>query len=253
MIVAYYRPENIADALELLQKEDHLAVPLGGGSVLCRPGGEPVAVVDLQNLGLNIVMNKGSILEIGATATLQQLLETNGIHPALTKAIRHEATYNLRQVATVAGAIVASDGRAPFATTMLALDAQLTLQPDNERIGLGDLLPLRGEKLAGRLITAIAIPLNVKLGYEYVARSPADQPIVAVAVALWQSRRMRVALGGFGSAPILAMDGKADDDKAQTAIENSFLLATDQWATAEYRVHAAQKLVRRSFENANVQ
>ena len=61
---------------------------------------------------------------------------------------------------------------------MLALDAGLRLQPGDEQVGLGDLLPLRDERLAHRLITGVSIPLNARLAYDYVARSPADLPIV---------------------------------------------------------------------------
>jgi hypothetical protein len=59
----------------------------------------------------------------------------------------------------------------------------------------------------GWLIISISIPLNVKLSFEYVARTPADKPIVCAAVAQWNSGRTRLALGGYGKIPMLAMDG----------------------------------------------
>jgi CO/xanthine dehydrogenase FAD-binding subunit len=217
---------------------------------LSRETGLPLDVVDLQNLGLDTVEVKGSTLSLGATVTLQQLLETSDIPEALGKAIRHEATYNLRQVATVAGALVSGDGRSAFAAAMLALDAQLTIigmmmLPGDETKGLGDLLPLREELLKGRLITVVEIPLNAKLCYEYVARSPADLPVVAVAVAQWPSGRTRVVLGGTGAQPVMAMDGAYDEDQAQAAVENALFSSDDPWASAAYRIDVAQTLARR--------
>jgi len=249
MILEYHRPNTLDEALDLLQRPTPYTVPLGGGSVLSCETALPLDVVDLQNLGLDTINVKGNTLTLGATVTLQQLLETPDIPPALGKAIRHEATYNLRQVATLAGSLVACDGRSAFAAAMLALDAQLTLLPGNDTMSLGDLLPLREEPLKGRLITALEIPLNVKLGYEYVARSPADLPVVAVAVAQWPSGRTRVVLGGMGEQPVMAMDGAFDEDQAQSAVENALFSSDDQWASAAYRIDVAKTLTKRCLDS----
>jgi len=149
MIIEYHRPATLEAALKLLRRKQPETRPLGGGTLLSAPSTESVAVVDLQALKLNNTSLRGKSLHIGATATLQALLETEGIQPALAAATRHEASYNLRQAATVAGSLVGADGRSPFATAMLALDAQLTLQPKDEVIGYGELLALRAEKLRG--------------------------------------------------------------------------------------------------------
>jgi CO/xanthine dehydrogenase FAD-binding subunit len=245
MILEYHRPETLEEALKLLGRKTPRTVPLGGGTVLSAPSEEGVAVVDLQALGLNQVEKQGNTLRIGAAATLQILLDTEGIPEALAKAIRHEAAYNLRQSASVAGALVASDGRSPFAVAMLALDAQLTWQPGDMVQGLGDYLPLRGEA-PGLLVTHISIPLNARLAYEYVARTPADLPIVAVAVAQWPGGRTRMALGGWGKAVFMALDGQ-DATGMPIAAENAALNAGDEWASAEYRMDVAKTLSARAL------
>jgi probable selenate reductase FAD-binding subunit len=244
MIVEYHRPETLEQALGLLARPKPLTLPLGGGTIVNQPSPNPVAVVDLQNLGLNTIESKGKKLTLGATCTLQQLFDAPGTPPALRQAIRHQATYNLRQMATVAGTLVAADGRSPLATTLLALGAELTFQPDDQVVGLGDFLPLRHEHAPGWLITEISFPNHVQLAYDYVARTPADLPIVCVAVAQWPSGRMRVALGGYGSAPLLAMDGP-EPAGAESAAQDAYHEAGDQWASAEYRRSIAATLVGR--------
>jgi CO/xanthine dehydrogenase FAD-binding subunit len=209
-----------------------------------------VEVVDLQALELKQIAHKGNILSLGAMVTLQECLGIDGFPEALKRAIRHECTYNLRQVASVAGTLVAADGRSPFTTTMLALDAFLTLQPSEEQISLGDLLPRRAERLEGRLITSLNLPTNAILAYEYVARTPADLPIVCAAVGRWPSGRTRVALGGYGLSPTLAMDGPQFEG-ADLAAENAYLKAGDLWASAEYRSQVAGVLVRRCLEQTS--
>ncbi len=244
MIIEYHRPQNIDEALNLLAREDVTARPLGGGTVLNQPSPDPIAAVDLQALGLDKVKKRGNWLDIGATATLEQLLGVSPLQPAVKQVIQLEANYNLRQVATAAGTLVSAGGRSPLLTTLLALDVQLTLLPGEEQISLGDLLPMRNERLRGQLITSIALPLNVQMAYESVARTPADLPQVCVAAACWPSGRTRVALGGFGKTPVLAMDGP-EADGADIAAMEAYRQAGDEWASAEFRREVARTLTRR--------
>jgi CO/xanthine dehydrogenase FAD-binding subunit len=255
MIIEYQRPNSLDAALELLARPTPRTLPLGGGTVLNRPSPEPVAVVDLQALGLNGLHATGSTLSIGATVTLGALADWPGLQTALLRAIQLELNHNLRQVATVAGALVSADGRSGFAAALLALEAELEMrahaaagEPVREKVSLGDLLPLRWERLPGRLITQVKIPLNVRLAYEYVARTPADLPILCVAVAQWPSGRTRLVVGGFGTAPSLALDGPQPGG-AEIAAQEACRGAEDEWASAVYRCAVAGTLARRCLEN----
>jgi len=250
MIKDYHRPTNLEEALAYLKRPATL--PLGGGTLLSQPGTASVEVVDLQALGLNRIHRQGDVLGIGATVTLQQLLESPDAPEALKAALKLEAPLNLRNAATVAGTIVAADGRSTFAAVLLALDAKVTVSSNQlSAISLGDLLPLREELLRGKLITKIEIPINVELAYEQVARTPADKPIVCAALAAWPSGRMRLALGGYGKAPLLAMDGVESEGPGpmQAAARNAFHEATDEWASAEYRMDVAALLAKRCMES----
>lgn len=246
MIIAYYRPETLAQALDLLSSPEVTTLPIGGGTTLDRLSLEPLAVVDLQVLRLNQVTQRGHFLEIGATATLQSLLDEAPLPSALQQAIQQETSYNLRHMATTAGALLSADGCSPFATAMLALDAQLTLQPGDEIIALGELLLNRQEKLPGRLVTRVVIPLNARLSYQMVARTPVDLPIVCLGAAIWPAGRTRLVVGGWGDSPHLAMDGP-EPGGAEIAVAQACVQAEDEWATAVYRQEVAQVLTRRSL------
>lgn len=251
MIVEYHRPENLQDALTLLKRKEIKTVPLGGGSVLNAPSAEKLAVVDLQALDLDRVQMKGSVLFVGATVTLQSLLDRQELPEKLAEVIRHEASYNLRQVATVAGTLVSADGRSPFANALLALDVQLTLLPGEEQVGAGDLLFQRPEILVGRLITGIQIPVNARFGYEYVARTPLDLPIVCVAGAAWPSGRTRVSVGGYGTTPALVLDGP-EPGGVELAASDVYHQAEDEWATSEYRREMAAILAKRCINSFSI-
>jgi CO/xanthine dehydrogenase FAD-binding subunit len=268
MIVEYHRPKTIQEALTLLARGQPATVPMGGGSLLSQPSTEPYAVVDIQALGLDKIERHGNTLQLGAAVLLRTLIQADSpLDPALSRAVRHEATNNLRNVATVAGTLVGSNGRSPFTTVLLAMDTRLTILPGlrarspahEERpistqnpgvggeISLGDLLPVRKQRLPGHLITQVSLPLNIRLAYEYVARTPADQPIVCAAVAQWPSGRTRVALGGYGAAPILAMDGPQPAG-AEISARSAYSQAVDDWASASYRQEMAAVLTRRCLE-----
>src|SRR5215207_1624087 len=129
MITAYHRPQTLDEALTLLTQPNR--IPLGGGTLLAKPTAEPVEAVDLQALGLDSIKKSGNNLEIGATVTLQQLLESEHCPAALKSALKLEAPLNIRNAATVAGTLVACDGRSTFVTCMLALDAKLEIKSIN--------------------------------------------------------------------------------------------------------------------------
>ncbi len=239
MITAYHRPKTMDEALALLIKPNTL--PLGGGTLLSHSKTDSVEAVDLQALGLTTVTRKGNDLELGATLTLQALFESGDCPAALKAALKLEAPLNLRNTATIAGTLVAADGRSTFAVALLALDAKVTVVTDKTAtFSVGEYLLNRPKGL----ITQITIPLNVKSAFEYVSRTPSDKPIVCAALTQWTSGRARLALGGHGATPTLAMDG-TETDGLDSAARNAYHEAQDDFASADYRADVAATLAKR--------
>ena len=263
MITAYHRPKTLDEALALLSQPNR--TPLGGGTLLSHSKADSIEAVDLQSLSLDFVKKQGNALEIGATVTIQQLLESEQCPESWKSALKLEAPLNIRNSATVAGTLVACDARSTFAALMLALDAKLEVKSINKfelmemeiesrpprqdiaSLGIGEFLPLRLDQIHGKLITSMSVPINVKFAFDYVSRTPADKPIVCAALAQWNSGRTRLVLGGYGKSPILAMDG-TEAEGVETAARNAFHEATDEWASAEYRMDVAATLAKRCLE-----
>lgn len=244
MIIEYHRPKTLDEALALLARTSPKTVPLGGGTGLNHWMTEPTAVVDLQSLPLNSLSEVGKGLELGATVTLQEMVENESLPPALREAAHRELGLNLRNSATLAGTLVTADGRSPLATVLLAMDARLVWLPENHEVAMSDWLPKRDQKQPGYLITKIILPERIPVGLQMVARTPGDRPILVVSVTKWEMGRTRVAVGGFGTAPILAMD-KVDSKNAISAVTKALIGASDEWASATYRQAAAAALVER--------
>jgi putative selenate reductase FAD-binding subunit len=244
MILEYVRPKDLDEALKILARTVPKTIPLGGGTTISHGVKEPVAVMDLQDLPLNQISRQGNFLHIGATVTLQGMLESPEINPVLVEVLQHEVTLNIRNRSTLAGTLVTADGKSPLATRLLALDAKVGFLPGMMDVSLGDWLPQRTSWNWPQLIFEVVIPLQPSLKFEMVARSPADQPVVCVAIGEWPSGRTRVALGGFGTAPILALDGP-EKGGADVAAENAYSQAGDAFASSEYRSQMAKTLTHR--------
>jgi CO/xanthine dehydrogenase FAD-binding subunit len=244
MIKTYHRPQTLDEALALLNQPN--TVPLGGGTLLSRTQTESVSVVDLQTLGLDSLRANGGELVIGATCTLQTLYEDANCPEAMKTTLKLEAPLNIRNAATVAGTIVAADGRSPFVTMLLAMDAKMDIRystSDSRISNIGEYLLTQPKGL----ITSFTIPLNIKSAFQFVSKTPADKPIVGAALVQWNSGRTRLALCGYGATPLLAMDGTEANGLEEAAM-NAYHEANDEWASAEYRMEVASVLAKRCLE-----
>jgi CO/xanthine dehydrogenase FAD-binding subunit len=251
MITTYHRPHNLEQVLALTTRHHPKTLVMSGGTFLSHSQLESAEVVDLQALGLNQINKIGKSLEIGATTTLQQLFEFDDFPNAFRPAIKLEAPLNIRNTASVAGTIVVSDGRSTFTTTLMALDAKCIIQPNDQEILIGNLLPFRDRLLQGKVITKIIIPVNIKAAFHFISRTPSDKPIVCTAFAQWPSGRTRLAIGGYGKTPLLAMDG-TETTGLETAARNVLEEANDSFASAEYRTEVASTLAKRCLATINI-
>lgn len=255
-------------ALALLQRDDGQTEPL---IVSPRPALDlfphATAVVDLQPLGLDYILSEKEpssaeqLVRIGAMTPLQTLVE-NPSSRALANGILAQAAYlsahvGLRNLATLAGALIgaSSDGEGPTEVllALLALNADVLVQgaaPRQE--SLTNWHPTAHELL---LEARIRRPAVIGGGLARVARTPADQAIVA-AVAVVTETTGRVAVAGAGPHPFVVEH--AINDRLTRTIINSLVEAVgsaaqpsgDARGSAEYRHAMAQVLARRALVDA---
>ncbi len=244
MIGEYYRPASLEEAVTLLTDAKKNLRPLGGGTNISRMKGERFSVVDLQDIGIDKIEHHERDVSVGAMVRFDSLLAHSGIHPEIKRAVQIDTSENIRNMATLGGWLITSDARSILSTLLLALDCKITWKPGGEQVSIGDWYPIRDQGMPGVLMTEVEWQIGPQFVFEYVARSPKDRPILIVAVAKWGSGRTRIALGGFGDAPVIAMDGPQSFG-ADVASQDAFYEAGDQWATAAYRRDVASKLAMR--------
>ncbi|QYK50573.1 MAG: hypothetical protein KF701_09260 [Anaerolineales bacterium] len=177
---------------------------------------------------------KGNTLRMDMSASLEALAEAEGLQPALREAIGGEAQAAHGQPAVAWLLAAAGDSR--LATAILALDAELELQ-DGATQSYGNWLALRAT--AGE-------PAVVGLHFSTAARLDFYQTDGAwLALARWPAGRTRVAIGGWGPAPLLAMDGREASGILQAA-ENTLMLASNGEPEDEARLETVRQLAQQA-------
>ncbi|HET7376048.1 MAG TPA: FAD binding domain-containing protein [Anaerolineae bacterium] len=256
-LTEYHKPTSIEAALELLRRPQiHSVLIAGGTSVVAAADHAVQAVIDLSNLNLAYIKSTEQGVKIGATTTLQQILNDRIIcdyaDGVLSKAILDTATLNTRNAASIAGSIVASKGNSPLFTVLLAIDTHLSIR--GERTQHVALSEWAGDDKT--LIVEIVLPLVAQgchFAYEKVARTPTDLPIVCVAVCATASRESisgtRIAIGGVGDRPMVLTQPVNSIEQAVELARESIEPSTDYFASGEYRREMIGVLVKRTLEN----
>lgn len=281
----YHRPQTVEEALKALTaglKAAPLPIlgegpgvrALAGGTALVGAGGpEVLAVVDLAALDLAYIRADGEKVAIGATTSLQALVDAPELAgPALyilRQAARLEAGRNLRVAATVGGTLATAGAEDPLTVTLLALDAEVQWAGGSGQwtVALDDFLGEREKALAqsGLLTQAATSPgSGGAAAFARVGRTPADRPIVCaaawVALADGLCLAARLALGGVAGRPVRlrhveeAIVGKALQPDVLAAAAEAALAAvsppSDYRGSAEYRRALAGILTRRVLAEA---
>lgn len=245
MVIEYFRPKSIEEALNLLELPNR--VPLSGGTYLSRRKPISSDLVDLQCLGLDQIIYSDQGIELGATVTLQKVLLAQIFPSSFRRTIELEAPLNIRNSASIGGLIANCDGRSSIATSFLAMNAKITLEPGHVSISLNEFLKSRFKGFHKHLITSIKLQNFMDFSFQYIARTKFDRPIICAAISLLANGNKLLAIGGFGERPILVNDGSIDID-LQSASRDACMNADDEWASRDYRSAMAKILTKRCLD-----
>lgn len=244
-VTKYSRPRQLVEALSLLRQPG--AVAIGGGTeVNGRDGGEPIAVVDLQALGLDgIELRDPSALRIGATASLQSLVDDPLVPVALRDAARREVPSTLRSQATVGGVICGRRRDSEVVAALLLHDAvAIVLGLDGYvESPLAHLVSER-PRLEGQILTAVTIDPSGATACARTARTRADRPIVAAYGRRRADGSSLLVITGATDGP-LVVDG--DGAKVRGALARRAGIG-DFRGSREYRCALAEVLAGRVLE-----
>ncbi len=213
---AYHRPTTLDEALRTMAEPG--AVALAGGALLFGTlESTHDSIVDLQGVvELNQIEVNRSNVRIGAAVKLQAVIEHPDVLPIFKRALSRTLPLNLRNNTSVGETFLVDPPR-EWLAALMAIDAGIERAfPDGERMvdGLLSLLDGSARRPASKgFITAVEVPTlraGEMLGSAFVARTPADQPIVNAAVfaRVDSNRTVEIAfaaIGGASAQPVAAL------------------------------------------------
>lgn len=232
MPMEYLSPSTVAEAVSLLQEYGDKAIPVAGGTFFMSHRDdlftEVEVLVDIKNLGLDYIKTDDNGLSIGAITTLASILEsatvTRGPYRVIHDGIGEIEIPELRNMATLGGAVFMSTGDMPIA--MLSMNARLAIWgPSGERnISLDDFyLGFLSTALnPGEIVTEIQVPTfprRTGSAFAKFKRVAVDLPIVNAAARVTlsdnnQCSSVRIVLGGVADVPVRA-------EKAERLLANN--------------------------------
>jgi carbon-monoxide dehydrogenase medium subunit len=268
----------VIEALELLARSGVASTPLAGGTTLVPQlvavDNEVEAVVDLSRLGLDFIELEEGLLRLGATVTLADVADSEICRQTaaglLSQAARLNAVLNVRNVATVGGAVVTGDPTSELLLALLTLDAELILQTaagKTRQVPLSAFLRAPTDALAGGLLTEVRVFVpggRVGASLARIGRTPHDRPIVAATAVVSReddvAARVSLAMSGVARTPVRlskiegALEGQAFIDivldKALSGLAGQLNPPGDFRGSAEYRRAMAPILSRRALQEA---
>ncbi len=277
----YYRPDTIAEAIDLLTSVEG-ARPLAGGHSLLPAMklrvANPPAVVDLSRIeGLDGISRNGDSLTIGALTKQAAVAASELVQSdcsILADAAAHIGDPAVRNRGTIGGSIAHADPAADYPTVLTALGATITVtgKKGDRSIPADDYFvdmftPAHAD---GELVTSVEVPvIGDEQGGDYKKhRHPASSyAVVGVAAVVSASdgtcTAARIAIGGITGTPERAEAAEAalvgQVVSAESIAEASSKVAAaldnplgDAYASGEYRVHLATVLSRRALADAFV-
>ena len=230
MIQEFFKPQTLAEALEMKEKFKNEAIFMAGGTdVNCTVSKYEIEkVIGIEQLKLNKISKTEKTLSIGAGVTIQELIVSPRVPDQLTMAAEHFVNRNIRNMATIGGNIASNYSTSNLIPILVALDAELKLAGSEPSVSVFDYITQE----MSRLIEGIRISsenLRKKYGIRQFSRTANDTSIITAAVTFnIQHERLsnvRVAVGGVNkhAVRLTELENRLEGNKlpARTEIENA--------------------------------
>ncbi len=263
----YRRPETLAEATDLLSRDDAMA--LAGGTDLLvairHRKARPALVIDLKSvsdIGTDIEACEDR-LRIGGRVVMSQLSEDRRVQshfPALAAAASVVGSIQIRNRATLAGNLCNASPAADTAPPLLAYSASVTVSgPDGDRsIPVEELFVGPGATVlgVGDVMTAVEIPIPAtRTGSAFARvtrRRGVDLASVNMACVVESTGRVMFGFGAVAPTPLVAsttLEALEEDDGWSRLLSVASPIS-DVRAGAEYRRGMLDVHSRRTLHEA---
>ena len=270
----YYRPDNIQELLELVNKVGARGKILAGGTDLIsgvRAGKItlPENVIDINRVGLNSIDYSGGVVNVGAAAKLSDISASNIVTtriPILAAAISEMGSTQVRNMGTIGGNLCNASPAADTAPPLLVLDSKLHIMGagGEKVVSVHEFFLGPGKSLLSskEVLTRIEVPmqpLDAKCAFVKLGRRKSLTLSTVCVAAIVRTKNgtfedARIALGAVAPTPLRirkaeeSIKGKRvceeSIDEASTIVRNEVKPITDVRASEEYRRQMSYELTK---------
>lgn len=250
----YIRAKSVKEAYELCQNKS--SVVLGGMLWLKMQNRSVDYAIDLCDLGLDKIEDKGDEIHIGAMVTLRQLEQNELLNEytnnAIFESVKNIVGVQFRNLATVGGSIYGRYGFSDVLTVFMALDAYVEMYA-------GGIIPIREfaamPMTKDILVRVIVKKSPVKIVYMSQRNTKTDFPVLTCALSRLNGEYLCV----IGARPLKAiaysdenhlLDNQVDETIAKKfaqSIAEQLVLGSNLRGSKEYRRRIAKVLITRSL------
>lgn len=262
-VEAYLCPTNLEEISTWHNDWSWLA---GGTWIFSEPQPQIKTLIDLQSLGWSELEVSPTGLTIGATCVMNRLLQQS--YPddwtsvqALQCAVRELASFKVQNMATIAGNLCLALSASTFAPVMLVLDAKYQILPLNSdsywvsaaafQTAARQTILKPGDVL--RKIWVASANLKCRVNYQKICVASAGLAI-AIVVGAYNPVTAQFRFGIGASIPVpqlIEFDRVPSLEELNQKLERcipSTNYFSDSNASAAYRQHITQVLLRRSLQ-----
>ena len=273
-----HEPATVEETCDLLARHGDEALILAGGTALLKLMklriARPAVLLNVKKIpGLGYVENSnGGALRIGGLAIYRTLERGGHGREYLAHVASDVGSVQVRNIATVAGALCLAEPSSDIGPVLMTLDAEveLTSQSGKRAVPINDFFEdaFETRREPEEMMTEIRVPpLPEGAGWDYqkfCLRRGFDIAVVGVAAVVERDgdtvRSARIAVGAAQPTPfrhpeaetLLSGQTFSEDLCRATAekVADGLDGITDVRASGKYRVHLTRVLVRRALEAA---
>jgi CO/xanthine dehydrogenase FAD-binding subunit len=236
------------------------------------------ALIDVSRLGLSYVNVSKSSVTIGATTTMSTLLAFNEIRnrkdlSCIVDALRAIQPTQVKNVATIAGAVCTALPFFDLPVALLSLEARIRVAPNDKLVSLSDFIKgyFSVGLVEGEYVREIELPLErerTASAFQKFALTHDDWALINCGASVSLDNNGKVSQctivfgGGVGEKPVRAtslenalIDVHASDEPKiksffESGVTKDLNTVSDIRSSSEYRMQLAAVIGRRTFLQA---
>jgi CO/xanthine dehydrogenase FAD-binding subunit len=248
----YVLPKSLNEAYELL-KNNKKSVIIAGGAYLRLHNRKVPMAIDIENLGLNYIIEENNLLKIGSMTKLRELetnkYTTNELNGILSNMVKQIGGIQLRNIVTIGGSVCGKYSFSDILPTLVALNVNLKFYAK----GIVNISDYLDSDFKNDILLEIIIDLNQKGVVKFFKNTYKEYSLLNLALVK-NKDGFSIAVGGRPGRAKLAklsseiLSNENDIDKACEILFDELSFKTDFRASGDYRKALTKTFLKEAYK-----